>query len=360
MSQNLLKNGGFEADWGDEKSHRVLIFPVDDEPYEKDVGNIFTPPGWLTWFRHKPGKWDQPEVRDSWKSGDPRRVQHGEKAMLLFTFQRNHDAGFLQQVSVEPGTELRLTAWAHAWSNHDLEGHESCKDDPRCSCGVGREAAFLLEEDVPHLNGDPWNDAIGNFSFMLGIDPTGGTDPYADTVVWGPVAHIYNEYHEVPAVEATAEAETVTVFLRSKTLWAFKHNDAYWDNAELVALGEQPEEPEEPEESEEPEEPEPEAQERGQPREQYNRTYVLLPPEAGEAWALAVVDGTWDRHHYTIGGSADDAGIGDLDTRRVMAVNPDQWPTDLEAFFEEHYPDVRYIPLEAHTPDELAQKLKKL
>ena len=97
--------------------------------------------------------------------------------------------------------------------------------------------------------------------------------------------------------------------------------------------------------------------ERGAPRTQYERTYVLLPPGAGTAWAEAVVDGAWDEHRYTIGGSADDAGIGDLDVRRVLAINPDRWKGDLRAFFEEHYPGVQYVPVEASTPNELRQKL---
>ncbi|MGD2147860.1 MAG: hypothetical protein PVH41_14280, partial [Anaerolineae bacterium] len=235
--QYPLENGGFEMGWGEEGSHRVRVFPSDGVPYETDVGNIFTPPGWLTWFYHEPGTWDQPEVRDAWASNDPQRVRSGEKGMLLFTFNRRHDAGFLQQVEVRPGAQLNLTAWAHAWSNHPVEGHEDCTDEPSCSAGVGWELAFLLEEEVPPLNGDAWNDAVGNFSFMLGIDPTGGTDPYSPNVVWGEIAHIYNEHHQVPAVEAVAQSQQVTVFLRSRTLWPFKHNDAYWDDVELVAVG---------------------------------------------------------------------------------------------------------------------------
>jgi hypothetical protein len=97
--------------------------------------------------------------------------------------------------------------------------------------------------------------------------------------------------------------------------------------------------------------------ERGTPRIQYERTYVLLSPDAGAAWAQAVVDGAWNEHRYTIGGSADDAGIGDLDVRRVVAVNPGDWSGDLRAFFERYYPGVQYVPLEASTPDELRRKL---
>ena len=98
---------------------------------------------------------------------------------------------------------------------------------------------------------------------------------------------------------------------------------------------------------------------RGHPRVQYERTYMLLPPNADAAWARAVVDGAWDEKRYTIGSSADDAGIGDLDVRRVIAVNPQEWagPQSLEDFFNEHYPGVTYTPITAATPAELAQKL---
>ncbi len=98
---------------------------------------------------------------------------------------------------------------------------------------------------------------------------------------------------------------------------------------------------------------------RGHPRIQYKRTYVLLPPNVGAAWARAAVDGMWDEEHYTIGNSADDAGIGDLDVRRVIAVNPQEWPgpQSLEDFFKQHYPGIEYKPVTATTPEELTQKL---
>ncbi|MDY6878472.1 MAG: M23 family metallopeptidase [Chloroflexota bacterium] len=99
---------------------------------------------------------------------------------------------------------------------------------------------------------------------------------------------------------------------------------------------------------------------RGQPRVPYPRTYVLLPPEAGAIWAQAVVDATWDTHRFTIGGSADDAGIGDLDFRRVVAVNPAAWGDDLRAFFETHYPSTIYVPVEAGSPDVLRTALEAL
>ena len=98
---------------------------------------------------------------------------------------------------------------------------------------------------------------------------------------------------------------------------------------------------------------------RGQPRVPYSRTYVLLQPEAGAAWTQAVVDVAWDTHRFTIGGSADDAGIGDLDFRRVVAVNPAAWGGDLCAFFEARYPGVIYVPVEAESPYALRAALEE-
>lgn len=96
---------------------------------------------------------------------------------------------------------------------------------------------------------------------------------------------------------------------------------------------------------------------RGAPRVQYRRTYILLPPDAGRRWARAVIDATWDEHHYTVGSSADDAGIGNLDERLVMAINPKRWPSDLRAFFDEHYPGVKVLEVQADTAGELGGRL---
>jgi hypothetical protein len=98
-------------------------------------------------------------------------------------------------------------------------------------------------------------------------------------------------------------------------------------------------------------------QNRGTPRVQYRRTYVLLPSDAGREWAIAVVNATWDEEHYTVGSSADDAGVGDLDERSVVAINPTSWPDNLESFFKEHYPGVKYSDVHAITAAELEGRL---
>jgi len=325
----MIQNGGFEADWSDSKSHVCMVFPTGAASYQAEIGNIFTPPGWVTWFRHDPGTWDQPEVRDARAAVDATRVRSGQKAMLLFTFYRKHDAGFLQQVAVEPGTRLTLTAWAHAWSNHLSKGQGGHPDDGRWSDGAGYDVVAWKAGTQP-CTGNPQQDARSNFTFQVGLDSTGGMDPFASTVIWGEGWHIYNGYCHPLTVAATAQGSKVTVFLRSSTAWPFKHNDAYWDDVSLQVIGDAPTPP---------------VSERGKPRVQYERTYVLLPPDATLEETIKTVTEHFPQRH-TIGFSADDAGVGDLDARQVIAVRPEAWPGDLGAFFAQHYHGVEYVSVE--------------
>lgn len=101
---------------------------------------------------------------------------------------------------------------------------------------------------------------------------------------------------------------------------------------------------------------------RGRPREQYTRVYVLLPPTLrNPAWVLAVSDATWRSRRFTIGGSADDAGIGNLHARAVVAVNPEQWgDPPLAQWFRKHYPGVAFTTVRAFTAEALRQQLQGL
>jgi murein DD-endopeptidase MepM/ murein hydrolase activator NlpD len=101
----------------------------------------------------------------------------------------------------------------------------------------------------------------------------------------------------------------------------------------------------------------------GSPRVQYERTYVLVHPGADKAFMLRLMDligSIGDR--WTVGGSADDAGIGDLDVRRVIALRPEEWPAsdgaaNLEEFFARFYPQVVYWPLDWDSDYQLAGRL---
>ncbi|MCA9901042.1 MAG: hypothetical protein KC433_22800, partial [Anaerolineales bacterium] len=85
----------------------------------------------------------------------------------------------------------------------------------------------------------------------------------------------------------------------------------------------------------------------------YRRVYVLLPPTASQKWVLAAARGGYDGR-FTIGFSADDAGIGNLENRHVLAVNPHHWPEVLTAsWFQQHYPGVKFTPVVANQPEDL-------
>jgi len=102
---------------------------------------------------------------------------------------------------------------------------------------------------------------------------------------------------------------------------------------------------------------------RGAPREQYERTYVLMPPvhdgnrEANKHIILKIMSIIWDLERWTVGGSGDDSGLGDLDVKRVIGVLPGQWPSDLGEFINEHYPGTVYWPLEFDNDYQLRGRL---
>lgn len=99
--------------------------------------------------------------------------------------------------------------------------------------------------------------------------------------------------------------------------------------------------------------PPPDGDDAPSPRVAYSRHYLLLPPGTTWSW-LAACRQYWETFKVTIGFSADDAGYGPgLEARAVTAINPTQWGDDLRAFFEQHYPGVRYDPITATTPQHL-------
>ncbi|MGC9358018.1 MAG: hypothetical protein ACP5GX_09130 [Anaerolineae bacterium] len=210
---NLLKNPGFEeGSW-----HRTR----SGEEYD----NIAAPEEWIVFWReggevphdpHNPDGYRRPECRVISAVPpylDPMRIHGGDQAWQCFTFFGIHDAGIYQQVEgLEPGVLLRASAWVHAWSSRD--------DNPHTSSVEG--------------------DEIYNFTQRVGIDPLGGTDPWADTVVWSDPRNYYDEYQQLPSVETVAQSETITVFLRSEVLWRFKHCDVYWDDVALTVESDAP------------------------------------------------------------------------------------------------------------------------
>jgi hypothetical protein len=67
-----------------------------------------------------------------------------------------------------------------------------------------------------------------------------------------------------------------------------------------------------------------------------------------------------ERHKLTVGYSADDAGIGDLDMRTVIVINPGEWPDPIVPWLQRWYPGVVVRTIRASTPDELEAKLASM
>jgi len=247
---NLLINGGFEGGyrplWDEvtqtKPHHTAYVCEVDrtggpiTKHYTVERGEIHNPVGWWAWYAHQrndetPVPWD-PANRIGWSEPEIRltetvhqRHRSGATAAYTFTWRRIHEGGLLQQVAVTPGARLRFTAYTHAWIGDD--DHPPTWSLP----GYG---ALAWPASTPGLN-----DNQRSVTQSIGIDPTGGTDPYAPTVVWSPGWHIFNAYRAEPLeVEAVAAGATVTVFLRSSTLWPVVHNDVAWDDCALTVVGE--------------------------------------------------------------------------------------------------------------------------
>ncbi len=223
---NLLRNGDFEE--GD------ITWPMQDGIPEVQIA-----PGWRGFYVDNPpayavvpyacmdkpncSYWRRPEFRDV-KSGEfAYRVHQGWRAQKYFSFSGQHEAGLYQQVSgITPGTPLRFTAHMMTWS-----------------CMASAEQWNVCP--TGHLSNNP-----APMHTKVGIDPTGGTNPWAGTVIWSPEISAIDTW-TLFAVEAQAVNSTVTVFTYSRANWhdyIFRvHNDVYVDTAALVVIGETPETP---------------------------------------------------------------------------------------------------------------------
>jgi len=172
-------------------------------------GEIFTPEGWVTWWEE--GEYKRPECKvipnEAPFNGDPNRIYAGYYSGMCFTFFGKQNAGYYQVVrNIPAGSLVEASFYAHAWS---------CSDDsPPLSCG------------------DPYS-----FSFQVGIDPNGGTDPFSTSIVWSAPYYLPDTYGKVGPVQTTVGgAGAATMYVKAYGKWSLKHNDAYFDNMALTML----------------------------------------------------------------------------------------------------------------------------
>lgn len=131
------------------------------------------------------------------------RVKGGEQALQYFNFEGTNTAGVWQRVTVPANARLTFSAWGQAWS--------SDQDEP---ISIGPTSVNM----------------------RVGIDPLGGSSPFVASIVWSDPKNPYDAY-SLFEVQATAQGDTVTVFLLAQPAEMRKHNDFYWDEASLVVGG---------------------------------------------------------------------------------------------------------------------------
>jgi hypothetical protein len=91
---------------------------------------------------------------------------------------------------------------------------------------------WSCNEDYPlgYSCGDPWAQ-----TFRVGIEPNGVEDPFSSSIVWSAAQASPDHYAPIGPVTAQAGPNNrVCVYVRSIARWGVKHNDAYWDDAELI------------------------------------------------------------------------------------------------------------------------------
>jgi len=154
--------------------------------------------------------WHNPEYRDTagGPQGPPYRKLAGDNSQKYFTFYSLHEAGLYQIVGgLQPGQRVRFSVYMQAWSN--------------------------AENDAFVSAGQP------SMGMRVGIDPYGDNFPWSPRIVWSPVKEGFDHW-ELFTVETVAQSDRVTVFTRSRPVFAIQHNDVYVDEASLVVTGSQP------------------------------------------------------------------------------------------------------------------------
>jgi hypothetical protein len=172
------------------------------------IGELTVPVGWTPdWIDgNEPGVLHRPEYdrKDQWV-GQP-EVHSGRYAANFFTTHATHDGCLYRKFRVGKGKGVRASVWV---------------------MGISHEKDGVTD---------------GGHGMQLGIDPTGGTDFSALTVIYGDYYSSYMkgsrfgemEYVEGKwaqiTVEAVAAEEEVTLFLHSKCDYAVDINASHWDD----------------------------------------------------------------------------------------------------------------------------------
>lgn len=204
QEENLLSNPGFEDGFDSSQVADGWVSWVSDDT---DAPSFQEAPTYL-------------QASDASDNGLIPQVRSGDEAQAMFSFFATHDAGIYQQVSgVKSGSELRFSIYGHVFSNNLADVDQSANP--------------------------------GGVTIRVGIDPTGGTDPFSDDIVYTEPFITYDTFIQYNVI-ATADGDTVTVFVRSTVTEPVQNTIVFLDDAVLNVTPESSEPVETEEPTEEP------------------------------------------------------------------------------------------------------------
>jgi hypothetical protein len=199
-----------DPDPPDPPGGEMLSNPSFEQPYNRDSQNstVSVAHDWRYFASdgkppERDGPCELPEYKALNRFEDERRVYEGLTAQCWFIRWKIMDAGVYQVVEVEPGASYTFDVMCQAWCSQS--------DDPTVS--------------------------DGDMHVLLGIDPTGGTDPWSSFVEWSGWDRVGADYKRYVSPTVEAEEAQITVFIRAWNKWELSHNDVYVDDAHLVKQG---------------------------------------------------------------------------------------------------------------------------
>lgn len=157
---------------------------------------LFVPAGWKAWSSCEPG------AVHSELEAHPPHVHGGRFAARVWQAFSTCEMGLYQRVDALPGATYQLEGYGFSWSTSN---------------------------PVVGTPSEAW------IKMWIGIDPLGGTDPQAASVVWSEenaARDIYGDF----LVTVQARHTRLTVFLRSKPDWGLARNDTFWDDLALYEV----------------------------------------------------------------------------------------------------------------------------
>jgi LysM repeat protein len=211
----------------------LLANPGFDAPYNQFYGlDVHVANGWTPWYITPGGAtypsscpanaanctpYQIPVYRNTQPQNakEPARARSGDSQQWGTRYAVSVAGVYQRVTNITPGTRLSFSAY--------LQGF-NCTDNSGCFSS----SANYGKSYQP-----------GDMKTRVGIDPTGGTDPFSSNIVWSSFQNPLDAF-SLHQIEATAQGNAVTVFLWASPTAPELHTDVYADDASLVVAGQGP------------------------------------------------------------------------------------------------------------------------